>query len=822
MAYVENSDSASKVVSDCVEGVVVKCVAAPKTKTKDLANQIVLMFCEIEQYEKTIEELIKGLAQKNPKVVSGCISNITSCLHAFGAKVIKVSPLLKAVIPLLDHRDKTVREEGKGLIIEAYRWVGDLMKQQLTGVKPVQMTELEDEFSKSAGEKPKPERLLRSQQTFGGGAAEEEGGQGDGANADGGEDDEPEYDPFEAMEAVEILEKLPKNFYELVEEKKWQLRKEALDALLPLAQSPKISPNGDYNELTRVLKKFIGKDTNVMLVTQAAQCLAGIAKGLRNSYKNGATQCLPVVLEKFKEKKATVVAALVEAVDALYPCLGIEAVQEDALACLKHKTPTVVAQTGQFLARSYAKCPPQLITNKKMVKGYVSAHLDCLGHADAGVREANFEALGVLMKILGEPQLSKLMPDLDAIKVGKVKEYCEKTVLTGKMPKITAADAGGGSESKANKPKAIRGGGGAGGPARKTSAPARAGAKTSTAKAPPKPKPAPVSDEDEDFSAPAAPPPQRKPSSAPSRPGRGRGVAGGRGGVTRPSTSTAASRKKSEDIDISPPYSNTIQLKNQRFADEKKLKILKWHFSAPRGEFVDQLKDQMETANFNKTMMTQMFHSDFKQHLKAIDTLSKYIDADMEGLIANLDMILKWVTLRFFETNPSVILKSLEYLNDVFAALADDGYSMNDIEATSFIPYLVNKVGDPKDQVRSSIRTMIKRLRQVYPVSKLCPFILDGIASKNAKQRTECLEESGLMIREFGVNVLQPSPAASMKSMAKQIADRDTKVRDAALNAITEAYFQVIRFSKVIKKVQQCKLLEKRKTDIRCTGFYFF
>ena len=61
LAYVENCDSASKVVSDCVEGVVMKCVAAPKTKTKDLANQIVLMFCEIEAFEKTIEELIKGM-----------------------------------------------------------------------------------------------------------------------------------------------------------------------------------------------------------------------------------------------------------------------------------------------------------------------------------------------------------------------------------------------------------------------------------------------------------------------------------------------------------------------------------------------------------------------------------------------------------------------------------------------------------------------------------------------------------------------------------------------------------------------------------------
>ena len=123
------------------------------------------------------------------------------------------------------------------------------------------------------------------------------------------------------------MEKLPKNFFELVEEKKWQLRKEALDALLPLSQTPKISPNGDHNDLIRVLKKFISKDANVILVALAAQCLTGIAKGLRSNFKQGATICLPVVLEKLKEKKAAVAAALVEAADALYPPLGIEAIQ---------------------------------------------------------------------------------------------------------------------------------------------------------------------------------------------------------------------------------------------------------------------------------------------------------------------------------------------------------------------------------------------------------------------------------------------------------------------------------------------------------------
>ena len=54
---------------------------------------------------------------------------------------------------------------------------------------------------------------------------------------------------------------------EQVEEKKWQLRGEALDKLLELVKAPKIQP-GDFGDLTRVLKKFISKDTNVMLVTK--------------------------------------------------------------------------------------------------------------------------------------------------------------------------------------------------------------------------------------------------------------------------------------------------------------------------------------------------------------------------------------------------------------------------------------------------------------------------------------------------------------------------------------------------------------------------
>jgi len=430
LVFAENCKIAPKTAGEVIDGVVSKCVAAPKTKTKDLATQLVLMYCEIEAQEKVVEQLLAGLANKNPKVVSGCVMNLTECLRNFGAKVIKVSPLLKAIVPLMDHRDKIVREEGKKLIIESYRWIGEVMKSQLSGLKPLQLAELEGEFAQMEGGRARAERYLRSQ-----GPPKEKAAKAD--DEEGEEEDEEEdsqdsaLDPYELLDPVDILVKLPKNFYEQVEEKKWQLRKESLDALHPLTQNPKLLP-GDYHELVKVLKKFIAKDTNVMLVALAAQCLTGLAKGLRASFKQLANSCLPTVLEKFKEKKLNVASALREAADTLYPILGIEAVQEDVLASLKSKTPQGRKETAAFLARCFCQCPPILATNKKIMKGYVSALLDTLSESDGEVREASAEALGALVKFLGENKVTPFMPDLDKLKMEKIMEKAESCQLAGK------------------------------------------------------------------------------------------------------------------------------------------------------------------------------------------------------------------------------------------------------------------------------------------------------------------------------------------------------------------------------------------------------
>lgn len=71
---------------------------------------------------------------------------------------------------------------------------------------------------------------------------------------EGEEDGAPDVDPYELLEPVDILSKLPKDFYEKLEAKKWQERKEAVDCLEQLLQTPKLE-SGDYGDVVRALKK---------------------------------------------------------------------------------------------------------------------------------------------------------------------------------------------------------------------------------------------------------------------------------------------------------------------------------------------------------------------------------------------------------------------------------------------------------------------------------------------------------------------------------------------------------------------------------------
>lgn len=57
------------------------------------------------------------------------------------------------------------------------------------------------------------------------------------------------------MDPVDILSKIPKDFYEKLEAKKWQERKEALDALEAILKAAPKLEQGDYGDVARAMKK---------------------------------------------------------------------------------------------------------------------------------------------------------------------------------------------------------------------------------------------------------------------------------------------------------------------------------------------------------------------------------------------------------------------------------------------------------------------------------------------------------------------------------------------------------------------------------------
>lgn len=86
------------------------------------------------------------------------------------------------------------------------------------------------------------------------------------------------------------------------------------------------------------------------------------------------------------------------------------------------------------------------------------------------------------------------------------------------------------------------------------------------------------------------------------------------------------------------------------------------------------------------------YTSQIFQQLNILFVWLQCMESLQEASICNLDLILKWLSLRFFDTNPSMLNKALEYLQNLFTMLSDIDYHLHDIEATSFIPYLVTKV----------------------------------------------------------------------------------------------------------------------------------
>ena len=112
---------------------------------------------------------------------------------------------------------------------------------------------------------------------------------------------------------------------------------------------------------------MLQSDANVFCVELSARSLALLARGLRKEFALHARTSLPIILDKFKEKKQNVVNALTEALDAMHPyCFTLADMMDDVKSALENKVPSVRQQTLATLLRFLSSTPKPLLT--KVVK----------------------------------------------------------------------------------------------------------------------------------------------------------------------------------------------------------------------------------------------------------------------------------------------------------------------------------------------------------------------------------------------------------------------------------------------------------------------
>ena len=111
-----------------------------------------------------------------------------------------------------------------------------------------------------------------------------------------------EAQALELAEEVDLLKKYGPEFEEKIPEmKKWNEKKEMLDGLFNDANVPKIMP-GNYINLLTIIKKMVG-DTNPAVSQAAVKAIGAIAKGLRKNFESYVKDLMPVLIQKFKEKR---------------------------------------------------------------------------------------------------------------------------------------------------------------------------------------------------------------------------------------------------------------------------------------------------------------------------------------------------------------------------------------------------------------------------------------------------------------------------------------------------------------------------------------
>ncbi|XP_063162759.1 cytoskeleton-associated protein 5-like [Candoia aspera] len=670
--------------------------------------------------------------QDCPRTHAETLNWLSSAIKDFGFDGMEARMFVGYIKVSLSAAHPDVRTSAFNLLGVIYLYVGSPLRAFFEDEKPLLLSQIDARFEQLIGQSPPPQ--TRGRCKFCRNSANEQRG-GDAQ-------------PYWTNSAVDISKKISGELLAKMQDPSWKVRKEGLEDISRiLSDITSIQPN--IGDLPAVLKACL-HDSNKALVKQTLIVLQQLAKAMGPGIKHHIKTLGMSILAVLKDNKSSLRPMALTTIEAWAEQTGMKEWLEADDLFIDLKKETVSPRQG-FLGWLAEKLPSSSSASADLLR--CVPHLySALENSLEETRTAAQEALPFFLLHLGFEKMSEAASKLKPASREQVLSLLDR-VKSSQSSKATVSL----SRTLSKLPR---------------------GKSWSRAYvAPPQQSPPAASFSTENVGSHELSLDVRKATSEGTVPKAKR--------FPNVKAQAKLSSKEGPSV-LGPIFMIVPKGKEQRAKDEKALKVLRWNFSTPSSKYIEQLKAQM-CGCLCSWLQEELFHSNFQHHIRALAVMTKHLGTEKDGVISCLDLVLKWLSLRLFDTNTWVLMKTLEYLQRLFSMLIEEKYQLMENEASSFLPYLLLKMGGTKESILREVRAILKQILFIYPASKTFSFLLEGAQAKNANQRVGCLKELEWMLKEYGPEVCQPNPNKILKTLIVLTGDYNNAVHTAALKVIATA-----------------------------------
>lgn len=789
-------------------------------KLKGPAGETLSAYSEKTSFAFVLKQALGPLAAlKAPKAIADSLAWLDGVLLEFGIQGVDVRSLVDHLLTCLKSANAAVRNNATTTMGTLARYLGPALNAFLTDLNLTLKTTIEGEIDKASSKPPPAPVKFSGELKSAAGAGNADDGASKEAWAAAAADEEDALDAL--IPRVDIDKLVPGSAIAAMGDANWKVRKEALEEIQGILQA-NTRLKGTLSDLAPALKlRYL--DSNIQCKTMALDIAGKLATGLGKNFEPQARTFVTPVSLCLSDAKAPLRLAAATTLTAIADAVGASAMIAGFASALESKgaNPQMKQDLFAWLAARFEASPPD--------KSYDLAPLalpavQCLDDKLAAVKKSALATLPYIIQRAGYKFVSSQADTMKTASKNTVLPLIDQARTTANSLAKPAA----GPPAVVPAPSVV--------PASKVAP----GIKRATsAAAPPRPaSPAGRAASPSPYSPQAASTTSRiggsvRPPSAATRTLHGAigsgtrvasapSVANGASSVARPAfgsrlgvakkatmapTSATASSQgyaAGSGADKSAPFT-TADSKWKLAREKKEPRGQHWITAEGTAQpsLVETLRAQCD-PHMGASMLDSMFSKDHnaeRDYLSALTLLSDLISSPtfaeeeygiapaeaVARVVANSDLILKYIAIRLTDNNTSISLKCFDVLSHLVDLLRAEQYHMSDYEANAILPCLIAKFGDAKQAFRDRIRDTFRKLTFIFPPSKLMTqYLENGLPHKNARTRSECLAELGYLFSKNGLQVCTPSK--TLPIIAKQISDRDTNVRTAALLALGECY----------------------------------